>query len=161
YFLDLRGSRPTLEYLSDNIMIPGLAPDAEGNPIATEPNLFIGSGMEQEEYNTAKSDSFKIDLSYELDGVITGVKAGAYYSDKDLTVRNTNYEGWSAIGTAWIDADRMAAASVTQPGLFERVDFSDYYNGEVLQGGVDSFLFPKMELVKNYADSLREGCRDG
>src|SRR5690606_23187886 len=79
YFLDLRGSRPTLEYLSDNIMTPGWATDAdgnliiakddEGNPILvdgdgnglpSEPNLFIGSGMEQEEYNTAKADSFKI-----------------------------------------------------------------------------------------------------
>src|SRR5690606_10757248 len=66
YFLDLRGSRPTLEYLSDNIMTPGWATDAdgnliiakddEGNPILvdgdgnglpSEPNLFIGSGMEQ------------------------------------------------------------------------------------------------------------------
>ncbi len=161
YFLDLRGSRPTIEYLSDNIMTPGWAPDAAGNPITTEPNLFLASGMEQEEHNTAKADSFKFDVSYGLDGVFTGVKAGAYYSDKDLTVRNTNYEGWSAIGTPWIDADRIAAAAVNRPELFERVDFSDYYNGEVLQGNVDNFLFPRMELVKNYADSLRQGCEDG
>lgn len=161
YFLDLRGSRPTIEYLSDAIMTPGFANDVDGNPIPTEPNLFLASGMEQEEHNTAKADSFKIDVSYELDGALTGIKAGAYYTDKDLTVRNTNYEGWSAIGTPWIDADRVAAAAVNQPGLFERVDFSDYYHGKVLQGDVNSFLFPKMDLVKNYADSLRQGCKDG
>lgn len=161
YFLDLRGSRPTIEYLSDNIMTPGWAPDANGDPIATEPNLFLASGMEQEEHNTAKADSFKFDLSYELDGPWTGIKAGVYHSDKDLVVRNTNYEGWSAIGTPWDDADRVAAAAVNRPELFERVDFSDYYNGKVLQGDVNSFLFPKIDLVRNYADSLRQGCRDG
>ncbi|MBE8717976.1 TonB-dependent receptor [Cellvibrio polysaccharolyticus] len=161
YFLDLRGSRPTIEYLSNNISTPGWAPDADGNPIATEPNLFLASGMEQEEFNTAKADSFKFDVAYEMDGAWTGVRAGVYYSDKDLAVRNTNYEGWSAIGTPWIDDDRMAAAAVNQPHLFERVNFSDFYNGKVLKGNVDSFLFPKMELVKNYADSLRQGCKDG
>lgn len=159
YFLDMRGSRPTVEYLSDNISTPGWSPveDWDG-PV---PNVFLGSGMEQEEHNSAKSDSFKIDVSYELDGVFTGVKAGALYTDKDLTVRDTAYEGWSAIGTPWSMDDRNAAAAANNPGLFETVDFSDYYGGKVLQGDVDSFLFPDMELVKNYADSLRQGCKEG
>lgn len=162
YFLDLRGSRPTITPLSYAILTPGLATDADGNEIPTEPNLFLGSGMEQEEFNTAKADSVKFDIDYQFDGVITGIKAGAYYSDKDLTVRNTDYEGWSAIGTAWIDADRMAAAAMNQPQLFERVDFSDFYNGDVLKGDINQgILFPKVDLVKNYADSLRQGCKDG
>src|SRR5690606_34701160 len=86
---------------------------------------------------------------------------GVYYTDKDLTVRDTAYEGWSAIGTPWIMDDRNAAAAVNRPELFERVDFSDYYDGKVLKGEVDNFLFPRMDLVKNYADSLRQGCQDG
>ncbi|GGD60738.1 TonB-dependent receptor [Lacimicrobium alkaliphilum] len=161
YFLDMRGARPTIEYLSDNILTPGYAPDENGEPIMTEPNLFLASGMEQEERNTAESDSFQFDATYSLDGVWSGISAGAYHSDKDLTVRNTNYEGWSAIGTAWIDEDRIAAAAVNRPELFERVDFSDFYNGNVLLGNVDNFLFPELNLVKNYADSLRQGCQEG
>lgn len=159
YFLDTRGSRPTIEFLSDNILTPGYSPNEDWNgPV---PNLFLGSGMEQVEHNTAKSDSFQLDLNYELDGAFTSVKAGLYLSDKDLTVRDTAYEGWSAIGTPWVQADRNAASAIERPELFERVDFSNYYNGKVLQGNVNNFLFPRMDLVKNYAESLRQGCRDG
>ncbi len=154
YYMDLTGSRPRFEFLNEDVMNPGWV-----SP--TEPAVFMGTGMEQEEYNTAKADSFKFDVTYELDGAITAVKAGAYYSDKDLTVRDTAYEGWSAIGTPWDEADRVAAAAATNPDLFERVSFADYYHGDVLVGNVNSFLFPKVDLVKNYAESFRQGCRDG
>lgn len=159
YFLDMRGERPTVEFLSDNIQTPGWSPNKDWNgPV---PNLFLGSGMEQEEYNTAKADSFKFNATYELSGFFHQLKAGAYYTDKDLTVRDTAYEGWSAIGTPWDMNDRNAAAAVNRPELFERVDFADYYNGKVLVGNVNNFLFPKMDLVRNYANSLRQGCKDG
>ena len=159
YYLDTRGSRPSVEFLSNNILTAGWSPNEDWDgPV---PNTFLGSGMEQEEHNTAKANSYKLDFKYELDGSFTSVQAGAYYSDKDLTVRDTAYEGWSAIGTPWIQADRNAAAAINRPELFERVDFSDYYHGQVLQGDVNSFLFPSMDLVKNYADSLRQGCQDG
>lgn len=159
YFLDMRGSRPTVELLSDNILTAGWSPNQDWNgPV---PNLFLGSGMEQEEHNTAKANSFKFDVSYELDGTFTAVKSGFYFTDKDLTVRDTAYEGWSAIGTPWNMDDRNAAAAVNRPELFERVDFSDYYRGNVLLGNVNNFLFPKMDLVRDYANSLRQGCKDG
>lgn len=159
YFLDMRGDRPTIEFLSDNIMTPGWSPNEDWNgPV---PNLFLGSGMEQVESNTAKSDSIQLDFKYDLDGPFTSVRAGLYMSDKDLTVRDTDYEGWSAIGTPWNQADRNAAAAVNRPELFEQVDFSNYYHGQVLVGGVNNFLFPRMELVKNYANSLRQGCKEG
>ncbi|MEE2023544.1 TonB-dependent receptor [Alkalimonas mucilaginosa] len=159
YFLDMRGSRPTVEFLSDNILTPGWSPNEDWNgPV---PNLFLGSGMEQEEHNTAKANSFKFDATYELDGTFTSIKTGFYFTDKDLTVRDTAYEGWSAIGTPWDMNDRNAAAAVNRPELFERVDFADFYHGNVLIGNVNNFLFPRMDLVRNYADSLRQGCRDG
>jgi len=154
YYVDLRGALPTFEFLNPNGTTPGwLSP--------TEPNIFMGTGMQQEEFNSADANSFKIDATYKLDGALTAIKTGMYHSDKNLTVRDTNYAGWSAIGTPWVDADRIAAAAVSNPDLFERVDFSDYYDGKVLQGGVNSFLFPKLDLVKNYADSLRKGCAEG
>ena len=144
YFLDMRGDRPTVEFLSDNILTPGWSPNSDWNgPV---PNLFLGSGMEQEEHNTAKADSFKFNASYELDGVFTGIKTGFYYTNKDLTVRDTAYEGWSAIGTPWDMNDRNAAAAVNRPELFERVDFSDYYNGKVLVGNVN-LIASKCKLI--------------
>lgn len=159
YFLDMRGSHPTVEYLSDNIQTPGYSVVDDWNgPV---PNLFLGTGMEQIEHNTASSDSFKVDFTYELDGVFTSLSSGLYFSNKDLTVRDTAYEGWSAIGTPWIQADRNAASSLERPELFETVSFADYYDGQVLLGDVNSFLFPKMSLVKNYANSLRQGCQEG
>jgi iron complex outermembrane recepter protein len=154
FFLDLRGSRPTIEFLNEKAETPYWVSE-------TEPSVFLGTGMEQQEFNEASADSFKIDVAYELDGLFTAIKAGVFYTDKDLTVRDTDYAGWSPIGTPWVNADRIGAAAVTNPDLFERVDLSDYYHGDVLKGNVDSFVFPKLDLVKNYAESLRRGCAEG
>ena len=155
FFLDVRGDLPTIEYLNNT--------DYTGwiNESALEPEVFIGSGMQQEELNTAKADSFKIDVEYALDGTFTAVKGGVYVTDKSLTVRDTEYAGWSPISTAWVNDQRSASAAVNHPELYERIDFSDYYNGEVLQGDLQSFLFPRVDLVKNYAQTLRDGCAAG
>lgn len=155
FFLDLRGDLPTIEYLNNT--------DYTGwiNQSALEPEVFIGSGMQQEELNTAKADSFKIDVEYALDGTFTAVKGGVYVTDKSLTVRDTDYAGWSPISTAWVNDQRSASAAVNHPELYERIDFSDYYNGKVLQGDLQSFLFPRVDLVKNYAQTLRDGCAAG
>lgn len=160
YYLDMRGSRPTIEYLSDSIMTPSILPALNAWTPA-EPNFFLGTGMQQDEHNTAKADSFSFDGTYELDGVFKAVKAGVYYTDKDLTVRDTAYENFTPIGTPWVQADRDVATPLVHPELFEQVDFSDYYDGKVLLGNVNTFYFPKMDLVKNYEDSLRQGCKDG
>ncbi|MEN0035660.1 MAG: TonB-dependent receptor [Cellvibrio sp.] len=156
YYLDLRGDKPTIEFLSDTDFTGWI-----GEPSALQPEVFIGSGMQQEELNNAKGDSFKIDVEYALDGVFTAVKSGVYVTDKTLTVRDTEYAGWSPISTAWVNEQRVASAAANRPELYDRVDFSDYYEGKVLKGGVQSFLFPGLDLVKNYAKSLREGCAAG
>lgn len=155
YYLDLRGSVPSIEFLSDTDFTGWI------DQAAFQPEVFIGSGMQQEELNNAKADAFKIDMEYGLDGVLTAVKSGIYYTDKSLTVRDTEYAGWSPISTPWINEQRVASAAANRPDLYDRVDFSDYYNGKVLSGGVQSFLFPRLDLVKNYPQSLRDGCADG
>ncbi len=155
YYLDLTGSRPAIEFLSDTDFTGWI------DQAAFQPEVFIGSGMQQEELNNADSDSFKVDVEYALDGVITAVKGGVYYTDKTLTVRDTEYAGWSPISTPWVNEQRVASAAANRPDLYDRLDFSDYYNGDVLSGGVQSFMFPSLELVKNYPQSLRDGCADG
>lgn len=152
YFMDLRGDTPKFEYLSDRISNPTLAGD---------PDMFLGTGMEQETYSEAKMDAYKLDVEYEMDGVWTAIKGGAYYSDKDLDVGDTEYSNWVAIGTPWDAAARNNASTVNQPDLFERVSFADYYHGDVLKGDNNSFLFPKMDMVKDWAGALRSGCEAG
>lgn len=156
YYLDLRGSGvPSIEFLSDTDFTGWI------DQAAFQPEVFIGSGMQQEELNNAKADAVKIDVEYAMDGIVTAVKSGVYYTDKTLTVRDTEYAGWSPISTPWINEQRVASAAVNRPDLYDRVDLSDYYNGEVLSGGVQSFMFPSLNLVKNYPQSLRDGCADG
>lgn len=152
FFLDLRGSHPTLEFLNANTSNP---PDVEAN---TNPFLRLGSGMQQEEFNEAKANTVKLDFAYKLDGAFTAIKTGLYHSKKELIVRNTEYEGWQALGTPWIAQDSYNASPQVQPDLFERIDFADHNDGTTLMGTNTSFLFPRMDLVKNYEQSLRDGC---
>lgn len=152
FYMDLRGDIPTIEYLNANTSFP---PDVAPN---TDPILRLASGMQQEEHNEATADNFKIDVEYKLDGVITAIKAGAYYSKKELTVRDTAYEGWQALGTPWNAQASYNASPQVEPELFDRVSFADHYNGDTVIGDNNSFLFPQMDLAENYSQTLRDGC---
>lgn len=152
YFLDLRGSSPTIEFLSPNVSNP---PDVEPN---TNPILRLSNGMQQEEYNEASADTFQLDVEYKLDGAFTGIKSGLYYSDKELIVRNTEYEGWQALGTPWNAQASYNASPQVVPELFNSVSFADHFNGKTMLGDYNSFLFPRMELAENYEQTLKDGC---
>lgn len=166
FFMDLRGSTPTFEFLNENVSYPAdvAAPvtgvDTNGDPTVTytNPILRLASGMQQEVHSTAKSDSVKLDLKYEFDGVFTAISSGIYYSEKELNIGDTEYEGWQALGTPWDAEDSYKASPQVAPQLFERVSFADQYGGKVVQGDYNSFLFPSMDLTKNYIQALRDGC---
>lgn len=170
FYMDLRGSTPAFYFLDENASypsdvaepeaVPGV--DDDGNPTAsivyTNPIMRLASGMQQEVHARAKSDSVKLDFQYDFDGPFTAIKTGLYYSDKELRIGDTEYEGWQALGTPW-DAQGSYNASPQAAGyLYERVDFADQYNGNVMPGEYNSFLFPKMSLTKDYVQTLREGC---
>lgn len=166
YFLDLRGSSPTFTFLNPNTSFPPKVPgpvlstNADGDPVVTytHPILRLASGMQQEVHATAKLDGVKLDVQYDFDGVFTAVKAGVYFSEKELSMGDTEYEGWQALGTPWSAEGSYNASPQAAAYLFERVSFADHYNGEILKGANNSFLFPKMDLAKNYIQTLREGC---
>jgi TonB-dependent receptor len=152
FFLDLRGDTPSIEFLNANTSNP---PNVEQD---TDPVLRISNGMQQEEHNEASSDSFKLDVEYKLEGMFTAIKTGLYYSEKELTVRDTNYEGWQALGTPWNAQASYNASPQVVPELYERVSFADHYNGQTVNGANNSFLFPRMDLAENFAQTLRDGC---
>jgi iron complex outermembrane receptor protein len=152
FFLDLRGSTPTLEYLNANTSTP---PDVDAD---TNPILRISNGMQQEEHNEANADTFQLDVEYELEGTFSAIKAGLYYSEKELVVRNTEYEGWQALGTPWNAQASYNASPQVVPELYDRISFADHYNGDTVNGPNNSFLFPRMDLAENYVQTLRDGC---
>lgn len=152
FFMDLRGSTPTIEFLNPNTSNPA---DVEAN---TNPILRIASGMQQEEHNEANADTYQLDFKYELDGAFTAIKTGLYYSEKELTVRDTDYEGWQALGTPWNAQASYNASPQVVPELYDRISFADHYNGNTLIGPYNSFLFPRMDLAENYSQTLRDGC---
>lgn len=152
FFLDLRGSVPTVQYLNKNVSYPA---DVAVN---TKPILRLASGMQQEVQADAESDSFQFDVKYDLDGVFTAIKSGGYYSEKDLTIGDTEYQGWTALGTPWDAQASYKASPQAAPEIFERVSFADVYDGQVVKGDHNSFLFPKMDLAKNYIQTLRDAC---
>ena len=162
YFLDLRGSNPTIEYLNSNVSNPpdvaGPVEGDDGALVYTAPILRISNGMQQEELNEASADTFQLDLEYKLDGAFTAIKTGLYYSEKELVVRNTDYEGWQALGTPWLSDASYNASPQVVPELYDRISFADHFNGDTVLGDYNSFLFPRMELAENYVQTLRDGC---
>lgn len=163
FYLDLRGSTPTVEFLSENTSNP---PDVAEPTIVngvltyTKPILRLASGMQQEVHSEAQSDSVKLDLKYEFDGVFTAISSGLLYSDKDLTVGDTEYQGFTPLGVPWQTEASYNASPQVRPELFERVSFADQFNGGVVKGENNSFLFPRMDMVQNYIQTLRDGCED-
>lgn len=163
FFLDLRGSTPTLEFLNANTSTPAdvaepVPNDAGDGFTYTKPILRIGNGMQHEEHNEASADTFQLDVEYKLDGAFTAIKTGLYYSEKELIVRNTDYEGWQALGIPSNAQASYNASPQVVPELYDRISFADHYNGSTLVGSNNSFLFPRMDLAKNYAQTLRNGC---
>lgn len=157
FFMDLRGDTPTFEYLNSNTSNP---PEVDGpvDGTYTNPILRLSNGMQQEVDASAESDSFQVDFQYDFDGAFTSIQAGAYYSEKDLAIADTEYEGWQALGTPWSAEGSYNASPQVAPELFERVSFADQYDGKVVQGPNNSFLFPRMDLSENYIQTLRDGC---
>jgi iron complex outermembrane recepter protein len=155
-YLDLTSDTPKIEFLSPKFTNPGIS-DVWGNP---RHDMFYGTAIDEEAFNEAEADSFKLDVEYQMDGVWKSIKSGVYYSEKDLVVRDTEYSNWGAINRGWVDSDINASSPLTIPDEFETVDFSDFYKGGVVSGQ-DQFIFPKMSNVKDFIGTARRSCEDG
>ncbi|WP_286232621.1 TonB-dependent receptor [Thalassotalea sediminis] len=163
FFLDLRNETPSVEFLNPGISnppdVPGPTLNDEGDLEFTHPVLSLYSGLPHIEANDAESDSFKLDLEYVIEkGVFTRIHAGAYYSDKDLVARSTEYEGWQPLNKRWVAEEAYLSSTQVAPELFERVNFRDHFRGDTFEGPFTSFLFPRMNLTENFNQTLREGC---
>ncbi|MCQ3828489.1 TonB-dependent receptor [Microbulbifer elongatus] len=154
-FLDLRGSLPSVEFLNPTWNNPGYWLNWAGE----NQTHYIATALDHEVNSDAEGDSFRLDLDYELDGLFNKIHTGMYYSDKALTMRNTEYANWGFVNEGWVKAQVDKAGPDVAPEAWETVDFSDFYDGQVLQGDITSnFYFPRMSLVKNFSEAMRSGC---
>lgn len=155
-YLDLRGEYPTVEFLNSRFFEPETTPNWDGD----RDDLFLATALDQNVDSDATSDAFKLDVEYQLDnGWARSVKAGAYYSEKELTIRDTEYSNWGALNEGWMTTSINAGGYANNPDEFERVDFGNFFGGGVLDGRGD-FLFPKMSNAENFVEFTRRGCDD-
>lgn len=158
-YLDLSGEYPTIEFLNDAFF------DAEGVTVnnwdGLRDSLFLATALDQNVDSDAKADSIKLDLEYEIDGNwMQSVKTGVYYSDKDLTIRDTEYSNWGSLATPWETTTINGASYTNNPDEFEVVSFDNFFGGGQLNGRTD-FLFPLMESAENFTEFARRGCEEG
>ncbi|MCW8125727.1 TonB-dependent receptor [Microbulbifer halophilus] len=157
-YVDLTGSRPQIEYLNPNLGNPDPASAEAGTP-----DLYLRTLLDQDVDNDAESTAFSLDVDFEVDaGWVRSVSGGAYYSDKDLTIRDTEYSNWGVAGISWGGAGSMSASAPSMaPDEWERVDLGDFYDSGNRLQGQDSFLFPKMSSAEDFVEFTRRACESG
>ncbi|WP_428819094.1 TonB-dependent receptor [Microbulbifer sp. MCCC 1A16149] len=156
-YLDLRGSRPSIEFLSDRLFEPDYTPNWDGQ----RPDVFLATALDTAVDSDANMNAVKLDLEYELgDGWARTLSGGIYSSDKDLTVRDTEYSNWGTVNTPWNTVLSMNGDYNRIPGEFERQNWSDFYQENVLNGR-DDFLFIKMASAEDFANFMRRACEQG
>src|SRR5690606_25166198 len=97
-YLDMTGSIPKITFVNEQWTTPGTWSNWAGD----NQDRYIGTAMDHEVHANAKSDSIKLDLEYELEGNIwSKVKAGFYFSDKELVNRSTEYSNWGFVNEGW------------------------------------------------------------
>ena len=142
-----------------------------GRPLTVDANGYLTSGVGRSNepnlplqfrsrynYNESNVKDTSLNFEYSPGRIFSEVSAGVYFSEKELIVRNTEYEGWQALGTPWNAQASYNASPRVVPELYERISFADHYNGRSVLGQYNSFLFPRMDLAENYAQTLREAC---
>lgn len=156
--VDLRGSKPKIAFIDSRF--------TQANALYRNPNdnldhkaLYFGSALDQNVDSEGAADALKLDVEYGLDSDwLKNIKSGIYYTDKDLTIRDTEYSNWGALNRAWTAGEGDASSPDVVPDEWEQVDFSDFYKDGSLLGGNTNFYFPKMSNAENLTEFTRRGC---
>ncbi|MGD8176289.1 TonB-dependent receptor [Marinimicrobium sp. ARAG 43.8] len=157
-YLDLRGSTPYIEFLNDRLFEPDYTPNWDG----PRPDVFLGTALDTAIDSDASMDAVKLDFSYDLEGNwARSLKFGVYHSEKDLTVRDTEYSNWGAVNTPWSTELSINGDYNAIPDEFERQSWDDFYQSKGALGGRDDFLFINMSAAENFADFMRRACDEG
>jgi len=156
--VDLRGSKPKIDFI-DSRFTQANALYRNTSDNQDHKALYFASALDQDVDSEGAADSVKLDVEYGLDSNwLKDIKSGIYYTDKELTIRDTEYSNWGALNRAWIAGEGDASSPDVVPNEWERVDFSDFYKDGGLVGGNTNFYFPKMSNAQNLTEFTRRGC---
>ena len=125
-------------------------------------NGFLLFNADELRDNEGELYAFRGDVEYEFDhdGWFDAVKFGARVSERDQTNRQStlNWRGvaapWEGCCLGYLPLDQLA-----DQGLYETVDFSDFFRGGVVNGENTDFLFVNSDLLGNY-DGLVDALRN-
>lgn len=165
--LDLRGGTPSLEiiepwggrrdanpewYATD---FPGFSNDPAGdsNYFQDRDSYWLRSAMDHYERSEGESRAGRFDVTHHFEnaGLLTSVKTGVRYAERNQVVRNTSYN-WGAVGAEWGGGDGALWLSELDDSIaneFEYVDWSDFHRGGVVSIPGDGFIFPTESLLKD------------
>ncbi len=136
--------------------MPGFSDDPLGdsNYFQDKNSYNWQSAMDHYERSEGDSKAARFDSTYHFDeGLITSVKAGIRYADREQTVRSTTYN-WGGLfpvfaktptGMGWVDTPGVGNLN----GEWEYVDWSNFQRGDSMTVPGDGFLHPKASLVKD------------
>ena len=162
---DLSGDVPTLSLINpwngvrdanpsnyDNgVVRPGWTDDPAGdsNYFSDITSYWYRSAMDHYERSDGTSDAVRLDVEHKFEdaGLITGVKGGYRFAERDQTVRSTSY-GWGGIAPEFSAGNLYLDHVPGQSDYYSQVDWSDFHRGGVLdiEGG-NSLYFIDRDVV--------------
>lgn len=167
---DLRGDTPKLTviepwagrrdanpewYATD---FPGFSNDraaGDSNYFQDRDSYWLRSAMDHYERSEGESRAGRFDMTHYFDngGLLTSVKAGLRYAERNQVVRSTSYN-WGHLGAEWAPGGGDGALWLSElqgaiNNQFEYVDWSDFHRGGVVSIPGDGFIFPTERLLKD------------
>lgn len=160
--LDLRGDVPKIGLLNPwGTVESGQGFENDENYFQNPSSYYWRSAMDHYERSEGDSIAFRYDTKYVFDdGIITSVKAGVRYAEREQTVRFSAYN-WQVLSplffnagedpnqfnAGWLDAPETAhLANDTQ-----NVYWNDHHRGNnVSIPGLGYTIHPSLELVEDY-----------
>ncbi|HSC69470.1 MAG TPA: TonB-dependent receptor [Cellvibrio sp.] len=168
---DTRGDTPTLRLIEPWNGVRDNNPSGYSDPANQQSIGFLGdpagdknwfqdptsymwqSAMDHYEHSEGDSDAVRLDSTYNFDdaGLLTAVKVGLRFADREQTVRSTSYN-WGALGPRWVSPILWVDSAAVAGQETELVDWSDFHGGGVLTIPGGSLLHPTVDLVKEVMD---------
>jgi iron complex outermembrane recepter protein len=143
--------------------MPGFSDDTAGdsNYFQDINSYYWQSAMDHYERSGGESKAARFDTTYNFDGdagLLSAVKAGIRYADREQTVRNSTYN-WGQLAPIWVgnpnDIGWLPAPVVSDIyGQWDAVDWSDFQGGDNITVPGDTMLHPSKALVESI---IKEG----
>lgn len=126
---------------------PGPLSGGTNNP----ENSYLLFAADQFQDNEGDLYALRGDVEYESDsdGWFDGIKVGARFADREQVNRDSGLN-WAAVAAPWAGG-YLPYSNLQDPTAFERVSFTNFFRGGVLNGSNTEVIFPDRNLLQNYS----------